>query len=84
MENNQNANVRNTIPLTVGNYIVMMIITAIPILNIIMLFVWAFSKNTNLNKSNYAKANLIMIAIVICIYIILAIAGISFLNLPSQ
>ena len=37
-------------------------------LNIIMVFVWTFSKTTNLNKSNYAKANLIIIAIVICIY----------------
>jgi len=84
MEDYHNVNGRNAAPLTVGNYIVMMIIAAIPIVNIIMFFVWAFSKNTNLNKSNYGKANLIMIAIVICIYIILAIAGISFLNLPSQ
>lgn len=48
---------------TIGNWILTLIVTMIPILNIIMLFVWSFSRNTNLTKSNWAKAMLILIAV---------------------
>ncbi|NLJ30908.1 MAG: hypothetical protein GX424_04805, partial [Clostridiales bacterium] len=32
----------DTAPLSVGNYIVMFLITAIPIVGLVMLFVWSF------------------------------------------
>ncbi len=56
-------------PTSIGNWIITLIITMIPILNIIMLFVWGFSRSTNPTKANWAKAALIMIAI----WIILAL-----------
>ena len=45
----------------------------IPLVNLIMMFVWAFSSNTNPNKANYFKAALILFAIVMAIYLVLAV-----------
>jgi heme/copper-type cytochrome/quinol oxidase subunit 2 len=65
--------------LTVGDWFVTLLITAIPLIGLIMLFVWAFSGGTNPNKANWAKATLIWVAIGIVLYIILfAIVGVSF------
>ena len=41
--------------------------------NLVMIFVWAFSSNTNPNKANYFKAALILFAIVMAIYLVLAV-----------
>ena len=57
----------------VGDWIIVFLITAIPIVNIIMLFVWGFGDNHNPNKSNWAKASLIMLAIVFVFYIFIAL-----------
>ena len=49
--------------------------------NIVLLFVWAFSGDTNENKKNYCKAQLIILAIILGINIIvLIITGISMLS----
>lgn len=58
---------RSLYPTSIGNWIITMIITMIPILNIIMLFVWAFNRTTNPTKANWAKAALILIAVWIII-----------------
>ncbi len=50
-------------PLSVGSYIIMFLISAIPIVNIIMLFVWGFG-NSSLNRKNWARAQLIVLAVV--------------------
>ncbi|MGE4283607.1 MAG: zinc-ribbon domain-containing protein [Clostridia bacterium] len=50
----------NDEPLSIGNYIVMMLVTAIPIVGFIMLLVWSFGGNVNRNKKNWALATLIM------------------------
>nr|NQU92859.1 hypothetical protein [Bacteroidota bacterium] len=59
-------------PMSVGEWFVTILITAIPLVGIIMLFVWAFSGNTNVNKANWAKASLIwaIIGIVIAGFIL--------------
>jgi len=61
-------------PMTVGQYILMFIVLAIPLVNIIMLFVWAFGSNVNLNRKNYCRAALIMALIGIVLGIFLSIA----------
>ena len=50
--------------LTVKDWIITILITAIPLVGFIMLFVWAFGSNENPNKSNWAKASLIWLAVV--------------------
>ncbi|MFH5183269.1 hypothetical protein ACHHV8_11935 [Paenibacillus sp. TAB 01] len=59
--------------LTVKQWLVTLIVLAIPLVNLIMLFVWAFGDQTNPNKKNYARASLLLAAIVIVLYIIMLI-----------
>lgn len=49
------------------------LIMMIPLVNIVMMLVWAFGSNTNPNKANYFKAALILFAIVMAIYLVLAV-----------
>lgn len=71
--------------LSVGDWLITMIITVIPIVGIIMLFVWAFSSSTHPTKANWAKASLILFAIVIVLYIIFfAVFGAAFLGMMDQ
>lgn len=50
------------------------LILMIPLVNIVMMLVWAFSSNTNPNKANYFKAALILFVI----YLVLAVAVVIF------
>ena len=50
------------------------LILMIPLVNIVMTFVWAFGSNTNPNKANYFKAALILFVI----YLVLAVAVVIF------
>ena len=52
-----------TAPMSFGDWIVTLLLLMIPIANIVLLFVWAFSSETNLNKKNFAKAQLIFMGI---------------------
>ena len=71
--------------LSIKDWIITLIIMCIPIVNIIMLFVWGFGQNDiNESKQNWAKASLLLMAIglviTIIFYVILAIAGIALLS----
>lgn len=61
--------------ISVKSWMLMMLLLAIPLVNLIFLFIWAFSSDTNPNKSNYAKASLLWMAIGIVIYIIFIVIG---------
>ncbi len=50
-------------PMSVGDWLITMIVTSIPIVGLIMLLVWAFSSGTNESKKNWAKAALIFYVI---------------------
>ncbi len=43
-------------PVSVGNWMLTMVLMSIPIINVILLFVWAFGSNTEISKANWAKA----------------------------
>jgi hypothetical protein len=67
--------------MSVKDWLITLIITAIPVVGIIMLFVWAFGSGANPSKQNWAKAGLIMAAIVIVLYMIFgAIFGAMYWN----
>jgi len=57
---------------TTGEWFVTMLITAIPLVGIIMIFVWAHGDRVSISKSNWAKAVLIwsIIFIVTFVFII--------------
>jgi len=68
--------------ITVGDWMITLLIRAIPLVNIVMLFVWAFGSGNNPNKTNWAKAVLIWLAIgSVLAIIILVIFGAAFMGL---
>ncbi len=64
-----------------GDWFVTLLITAIPLVGLIMLFVWAFGGGTNPSKANWAKAALIWMAVLIVVGILWAVIfGAVFMN----
>lgn len=59
--------------ITMGQYLIMFLITAIPIAGIVMLFIWGFGSETGPNKKNFARAYLVMMAIAIGVGIVISI-----------
>ncbi|RKY93763.1 MAG: hypothetical protein DRQ13_09060 [Ignavibacteriae bacterium] len=60
----------NYTPMTIGDWIITFIITYIPLVGFIMLFVWAFGDGTHPSKKTWAQAALIMVAISIVLVIL--------------
>ena len=58
---------------SVKEWLLTNLILMIPLVNIVMTLVWAFGSNTNPNKANYFKAALILFAILMAIYLVLAV-----------
>jgi ABC-type molybdate transport system permease subunit len=50
-------------PMSVGDWIITLLLTAIPLVGFILLIVWAFSSDTNPSKQNWAKAYLIFMVV---------------------
>lgn len=71
----------DTQPVSIGGWIGVMLLTCLPLVNIIMLFVWAFSSSTKKSLKNYARASLILaligVLLVVVVSIILAVSGIN-------
>ena len=44
-------------------WVIMLLLASIPIVGIVLMFVWAFSPDENENKRNFSKAYLLMTAI---------------------
>lgn len=61
----------DTNPMTVGNYLVMLLLMCIPLVNLVLLCIWAFSMDTNVNKKNFARAYLILILIGLVLSVLL-------------
>ena len=61
--------------LSIGDWMLMMFLVAIPIVGLVMLFLWAFESNPHPIKSNWAKANLIwgLIMMFLSLFIILIV-----------
>jgi len=60
-------------PISVGEWILTFILLAIPLVNLIMLIVWAVSGSTHPSKKTFAQAYFVLIAIAICIGVLAAI-----------
>lgn len=62
---------------SVGEWMLTLLLTFIPIVNIIALIIWAFSSGTKPSKSNWAKATLLWMLIAIALGFTLAMLGIG-------
>ena len=66
-------------PMSVGGYLLFWLVYCIPIVNVIMIFVWAFGSSVNINKKNLARAILILFILgIIFTVIMIVFAGVIF------
>jgi len=65
--------------ITTSEWILTKLMVLIPVVNIIMLFIWAYNKKTDLNKSNWAKAELVVLFVKFIFYIIIIFIAIIFI-----
>ncbi len=53
----------DTAPLSVGDYLMMRILSMIPVIGLLLLLVWAFSSTGSLHRRNFSRAELILTAV---------------------
>ena len=70
----------NTRPLSTGEWFLTLFVLAIPLVGIIMYFVWAFGAG-NVNRTNFCRAGLLWMAIwfVLVILFLVAFGGLAML-----
>ena len=64
-------------PLTIGDWIVTQLILAIPLVGLIMLFVWGFDSGTHPSKKTYCQAMLIFIGCIFALGIVIMIVALA-------
>lgn len=72
--------------MTVKDWVITVLLTSIPLVGIILLFVWAFGDDGNQTRSNWAKGNLLAAAILIALWLlfILPFFGLAFFTAALQ
>ncbi len=66
--------------MSIGEWIITLIVTAIPVVGLVMLFVWGFGSTTNPTKANFAKATLIFALIAVGVWVIFGVLFAVFLT----
>lgn len=64
--------------ISLGEWIITIIVLCIPIVGFIMLFVWGFSSSTNPSKQNFCRATLILY--LVCFVLFFLFGGMAFLG----
>ena len=75
MDANHALEPRNADIITVGDWIITFILLGIPVVNIILMCLWAFGDGAPASKKNFALASLIITAVSIAIGIGIALMG---------
>ncbi|WP_412850730.1 hypothetical protein [Brevibacillus sp. 179-C8.1 HS] len=72
--------------MTMKDWVMVSLFMLIPIANLVLLFVWAFGSDGNLNRRNWAKATLLLMAILTGLYFVFGtvIAFITFILLAME
>jgi ABC-type multidrug transport system permease subunit len=66
---------RESSPISLGDWMITLLILCIPLVGIIMLFVWGFADGTHPSKRNFCRAYLIWMLIGIVIFVLFLIMG---------
>ncbi len=74
----------NNDPVSVSEWIITTIVMAIPLVNIVMPFVWAFGSGTKTSKANFFKAQIVMVLIGLFLYFVVGGILFSYVRMPSQ
>ena len=68
-------------PNSIGDWVLTIFLTCIPLVGLVLLFVWAFGGNTQKSKANWAKAQLIWTAVgIVCWIIFYVTLGAAIIN----
>lgn len=70
METQEQISRQNLSIVSIGDWIITLILVCIPVVNFIMLLVWAFSSSTPVSKANWAKATLLLMIISIVLMLL--------------
>ncbi len=62
---------------TTGGWMLTLLLMCIPIVNFILLLVWAFGSGTEKSKQNWARANLIWLIIGLVVIAVIAAIGMA-------
>ena len=66
-------------PMSVKDWVITLLILALPLINIVMMLVWAFGGTGNINRRNYSRASLLIFAIIlglaICVSVLTVLVG---------
>jgi len=60
-------------PLTIGDWIITQLLLCIPLVGIVLLFVWGFSSDTHPSKKSFCQAYLILAGCIIALAIVFVI-----------
>jgi hypothetical protein len=63
---------KNSVPVSVGSWMFMLLVTALPLIGLIMVIVWAFT-GENETRKNYFRAILAWIAVAVVAGVVLAL-----------
>ena len=63
-------------PVTMGEWLVTMLLMMIPCVNIVLMFVWAFGQSEKKSKSNFFKAELIVMGVLLALYIVVIVVAV--------
>lgn len=69
--------IAGTEEVSVGDWMLTIFLMCIPVVNLVMLLIWAFGGSVPASKANYCKAQLIWMLIGICLSVLLFILGIA-------
>ncbi len=51
-------------PLSIGDWIIVFILTSIPVVGFVLVIYWSFADDVNINKKNFSKAILLILVII--------------------
>lgn len=71
-------------PITTGGYIGISLLMCIPIVGLILMIIWAFGGCKKVNKRNFARASLIMMAVGVIFSLIIGFAAKSIFNTAME
>ena len=63
-------------PLTFGDWMVTILVLAVPLVNVVALIYWAASSGTNVTKQNYARASIAWFLIGLVIFLVLSMTDV--------
>lgn len=71
----------DTSPMSMGDWLLTILAAMIPCAGLVLYLVWAFSSTGNINRRNFCRAQLIIMAVVFVLYLIIVVVfGVAFLS----